>query len=127
MVDTAVLQSAKMISQPGNREALSLWYRSTLATVRDADSPDLSARQLVVLLTAATEKGPHTVRGLATHLAISKPAVCRALDTLTRFKMVQRVVDQKDRRNVFILPTEAGINYLARLSETIMQNLLELQ
>lgn len=125
MVDERVLSSTKIINQPGNREALQLWYKANLSTVRD-DYPDLSARQLVILLAISTDKGPHTVRGLASLLSITKPAICRALDSLSRYKMAQRVVDQKDRRNVFIMPTERGINYLAELSETIMQQLMDI-
>lgn len=44
-------------------EALRLWHDVHLAMVRD-DQPDLSARQLAVLLTVYLEAPPHTVRGL---------------------------------------------------------------
>jgi DNA-binding MarR family transcriptional regulator len=49
-----------------------------LDMVRGGD-PDLSARQLAVLLTVHLTDGPHTVRGLAAELNVSKPAITRAL------------------------------------------------
>ena len=66
------------------------------------------------------------MRALSERLHISKPAICRALDSLSRLKMAQRVVDKQDRRSVFVMPTEKGIRYLANLSETIMTQLLEI-
>jgi DNA-binding MarR family transcriptional regulator len=126
MAEASALIHTRQIHQPGNREALMLWYKTNLSLVRGETSV-LSARQLVVLLVIAMEKGPHTVKGLAEHLHISKPAICRALDTLSRLKLTQRMVDQEDRRNIFVIPTEAGIHFLATLSETIMNNLMEIQ
>ncbi len=126
MVDHAALQGTQTINQAGNKQALTLWYHTLMSTVRDEDSPDLSARQMAILLTIATQSGPHTLRALSERLNISKPAICRALDSLSRMKMAQRVIDKQDRRNVFIMPTEMGIRYLANLSETIMTQLLEI-
>jgi len=115
----------KRILVPGTTEALSLWHKVTLQTVRN-DEFDLSARQLALLLTVALEPGPHTVRGLAEHMNVSKPAICRALDTLSKYKLTERVVDKSDRRNVFIQPTDEGYNYLASFGQNIFSNLAEM-
>ena len=48
------------------------------------DNPDLTARQLGVLITCYTQDGQHTVRGLAEEFNVSKPAITRALDRLGR-------------------------------------------
>ena len=62
-------------------QALDLWRRSVVRSVRN-DSPDFSSRQMAVLLTVYITQPPDTVRGLAVELNISKPAVTRALDRL---------------------------------------------
>ena len=62
-------------------DALALWRDALGASVR-GDGPDLSARQMAILLTVYTMPPPHTVRGLSETLNISKPAISRALDRL---------------------------------------------
>ena len=89
------------------RQALELWRRTMNLCVQ-ADSPDLSARQQAILMNVSLTRGPHTVRGLAGNLNIAKPAVSRALDTLTRHGLVRRVRDETDLRNVFIERTQPG-------------------
>jgi DNA-binding MarR family transcriptional regulator len=100
-------------------QALDLWRRVTLETVR-SDAPDLTARQLAVLMTVRLGNPPHTVRGLASQLNVGKPAITRALDTLTRLGFVQRRRDPKDGRNVFVERTPVGDLFLAQLSQTIV-------
>ncbi|MEL7453358.1 MAG: MarR family transcriptional regulator, partial [Pseudomonadota bacterium] len=77
------------------RQALTLWRRTVVAAVR-CDDPDLTARQQAILMTVSLTRGPHTVRGLSTALNIAKPAVSRALDTLTRLELVTRRKDEND-------------------------------
>lgn len=101
------------------RQALELWRRTVTASVRD-DTPDLTARQQAILMTVSLTRGPHTVRGLAEHLCIAKPAVTRALDTLTRLELVRRVKDENDLRNVFIERTQNGLVFLRALAAQIM-------
>jgi hypothetical protein len=57
--------------------------------VRD-EEPDLSARQMAILLTVYLEAPPHTVRGLAGKLAVSKPVITRALDSMGKHNLVTR-------------------------------------
>lgn len=101
------------------RQALELWRRTVTASVRD-DTPDLTARQQAILMTVSLTRGPHTVRGLAELLSIAKPAVTRALDTLTRLDLVRRVKDENDLRNVFIERTQGGLTFLRALAAQIM-------
>jgi hypothetical protein len=49
--------------------------RDTVVALVRRDGPDLSARQLGVFLTVYLTDGPHTVRGLAAELNVSKPAI----------------------------------------------------
>lgn len=101
------------------RQALELWRRTVTASVR-GETPDLTARQQAILMTISLTRGPHTVRGLAEHLKIAKPAVTRALDTLTRHDLVRRVKDENDLRNVFIERTQSGLIFLRSLAAQIM-------
>jgi DNA-binding MarR family transcriptional regulator len=88
-------------------------------TVR-SDAPDLTARQLAVLMTVSLGQGPHTVRGLAAALNVGKPAITRALDTLSGLGYVQRRRDPKDGRNVFVERTPNGEDFLSRLGDAIV-------
>lgn len=118
-------ENIQIIEQAGNREALALWHKVLMKSVRD-HSFDLSARQMAIILTIYTEAGPHTVRGLSAHLNISKPAICRALDALSKMELVERKRDMDDMRNVFIQSTHKGYKFLMSFSETIMSFLGEI-
>jgi len=99
-------------------QALTLWHDVALAMVKD-DEPDLSVRQMSILLTIYLEAPPHTVRDLAKKLGVTKPVITRALDTMGRLELVSRRRDEKDRRNVLIQRTVKGALYLERLADTI--------
>lgn len=79
------------------------------------DGPDLSARQLAVFLICYLEEGPHTVRGLAAQLGISKPAITRSLDRLGALGLARRAEDPRDRRSVVVQRTRTGLDLLAEL------------
>lgn len=100
-------------------EALDLWRRVTVETVR-SDAPDLTARQLAVLLTVRQGEGPQTVRGLAAELNVGKPAITRALDTLSGLGFIQRRRDPDDGRNVLLERTMKGDEFLDQLGATIL-------
>jgi DNA-binding MarR family transcriptional regulator len=100
-------------------QALRLWHDVMLDLVRD-DEHDLSARQTAILLTIYLDIPPHTVRGLAAKLGVTKPAITRALDTMGRLGLVARHRDPSDRRNVVIQRTLAGALAVERLGDTII-------
>ena len=99
-------------------QALKLWHDVALALVQD-DEPDLSLRQVSILLTIYLEAPPHTVRDLARKLGVSKPVITRALDSMGKVELVSRRRDEKDRRNVLVQRTVNGALYLERLADTI--------
>lgn len=107
-------------------QALKLWHDVVLDLVRSADQ-DLSARQLTILLTVYLEPPPHTVRGLAQKLDVTKPAITRALDTLGSNKLLSRKRDENDRRNVIITRTVEGALYLERLGDLVSEKAQELK
>jgi len=100
------------------RAALDVWRQALVTTVRQ-DRPDLTARQLAVLLTVYMTAPPHTVRGLAMALNVSKPAVTRALDRLGSFGFVKRKQDEADKRNVLVQRTVKGSVYLSEFGEIV--------
>ena len=102
-------------------EALKLWHDVVTDTVRD-DGPDLSARQMAILLTVYLSPPPHTVRGLSEGLHISKPAITRALDAMGRLDLIKRKRDEADRRNVLVQRTVKGSVYLSEFAELIAQH-----
>src|SRR5438046_10222695 len=99
-------------------QALKLWHDVNLHMVRD-DEPDLSVRQISILLTIYLEAPPHTVRDLARKLGVSKPVITRALDTMGKLELVTRRRDDKDRRNVLVQRTVKGALYLERFADTV--------
>ena len=99
-------------------QALDLWRRASVTTVR-RDAPDLSARQMSLLLTVYLTPPPHTVRGMAEVLNISKPAITRAIDRLTKLELVRRKEDENDRRSVLIHRTVRGSVFLNEIGEII--------
>ena len=90
-----------------------------MAGVRQ-NAPDLSARQMAVLLTVYLKSPPHTVRGLASTLKISKPAITRSLDRLSDLGLLRRKVDESDRRSVLIQRTLRGSVFLREYGEFIV-------
>lgn len=100
--------------------ALSLWHDVHLSLVRD-DDPDLSSRQVAILLTVYLEAPPHTVRGLAAKLNVTKPVIIRALNSMGKQDLLTRKRDEKDKRNVLIQRTVKGALYVERLADTICQ------
>ena len=106
-------------------QSLKLLQQFALSEVRD-DAPDLTLRQMAILLTIYLEPPPHTVRGLAAKLNVSKPVITRALDTMGALKLVSRHRDELDKRNVLIRRTVEGALYVERLGDAIIAKALEL-
>ena len=100
-------------------QALNIWRRAIVASVR-ADALDLSARQMTLLLSVYLSPRPHTVRGLATLMNVSKPAITRAVNRLVELQLVRRNTDENDRRSVLIQRTVSGSVFLREFGELIV-------
>jgi DNA-binding MarR family transcriptional regulator len=100
-------------------EALDLWRGAIVESVR-REAPDLSARQMALLLTVYLTAPPHTVRGLAEALNVSKPAITRAVDRLSEYGLVKRKVDEQDRRSVLIQRTVKGSVFLREFGDIVV-------
>ena len=99
--------------------ALNLW-RDVLAESVRGDGPDLSARQMAILMAVYLTPPPHTVRGLAKSLDLGKPAVTRALDTLAGYSLLKRRRDPDDLRNVLVQRTVRGSVFLTEFGDSIV-------
>lgn len=106
-------------------QALRLWQQVMLSQVRD-DAPDLTMRQTAILFTIYLDPPPHTVRGLAARLNVTKPVITRALDTMGALKLVSRHRDELDKRNVLIKRTVEGALFVERFGDGIIARALEL-
>ena len=102
-------------------ESLAGWMRALIAYVRSGE-PDLTNRQMALLMLVYLTPGPHTVRGLAKVLGVSKPVVTRALNTLGALGYLRRERDQDDRRNVFVVRTSNGANFLEGFNRNLRES-----
>ena len=108
------------MSAKPNHRTLSLWHQAMLSSVR-CDDPDLTMRQFSVLLSVYLTPPPHTVRGLAAELHVTKPVITRALDSMGRLGLLKRKRDSEDKRNVLVQRTVRGAVYLNDLSSRIAE------
>lgn len=91
--------------------SLGQWMQTLVDYVRSG-RPDLTNRQMALMMTVYIDTGPHTVRGLAEVLNVSKPVITRALNKLSALGYVRRERDAADRRNIFIARTSKGAEFL---------------
>ena len=99
-------------------EGLSSWMGTLIGYVQSA-RPDLTNRQMALLLVVYLTDGPHTVRGLAARLKVSKPVVTRALNTLGALGYLRRQKDESDLRNIFVERTAQGTAFLDEFERLI--------
>lgn len=107
------------ISSPKAKKALTFWHGvNTIALKR---MPlDLTARQISILLHVYLNNDTHTVKKLSETLTMPKSAVCRAIDVLESAKLLKRISDKNDKRNVLINKTAKGTQYVNSFADIIM-------
>lgn len=102
--------------------ALKLLHDISLSLVRETrpdEMADLSMRQISILLTVYLEAPPHTVRGLASKLGVTKPVITRALDSMGKAGLLSRRRDDADKRNVIIQRTVKGALYIEKIGDMV--------
>jgi len=97
---------------------LTRWMNTLVDYVRSGE-PDLTNRQMALLLVVYLSPGPHTVRGLARALNVSKPVVTRALNRLGALGYLRRQRDDTDKRNIFIARTTEGAGFLEEFGQFV--------
>ncbi len=100
-------------------QALGLWHAATLEHLK-VIGPDLTLRQMAILLHIYLAPPPHTVRGLAKKLDVTKPVITRALDTMGAMGLVRRIRDERDMRNVVIKRTVEGALFVEKIGDIII-------
>jgi DNA-binding MarR family transcriptional regulator len=63
---------------------------------------------------------------MAQRLGVGKPAIVRAIDTLQDVGLVERRPDPADRRNIFVVGTDAGAQRLSTYAASIARNIAEI-
>ena len=99
-------------------DALAFFRASLFRSIRD-DAPELTSRQMYILLTIYLAEPPHTVRGLAAQMNVAKPVVTRALHALEKLELVRRKKDEEDRRSVLVQRTVKGAVFLRDFADMI--------
>ena len=99
-------------------QILSPWMQTLIDYVRSG-RPDLTNRQMALLMLVYITPGPHTVRGIAKKLSVSKPVVTRALNRLGFLGYLRRERDEADKRNVFVVRTNEGADFLDEFGRLI--------
>jgi len=97
---------------------LKSWMATLVDYVRSGE-PDLTNRQMALLMVVYLNPGPHTVRGLAHGLNVSKPVVTRALNRLGGLGYLRRQRDDTDKRNIFVARTSEGADFLEEFGQFI--------
>jgi len=83
--------------------------------------PQITIRNLSILLTVYLGEEQHTVRGLSKYLKIKKAAVCRAIDTLCKMDLIQRLPDARDRRSIIVGRTGKGVLFLKMIASNLSE------
>ena len=99
-----------------SEKSLFSWMHTLVDYVRSGE-PDLTNRQMALLMLVYLDPGPHTVRGLARALNVSKPVVTRALNRLGALGYLRRQRDDADKRNIFVARTPKGADFLAEFGQ----------
>ena len=95
---------------------LAAWKNALMGYVR-SDAPDLTNRQMALLLEVYLGQGQHTVRGLAQRLGVAKPVVTRALNRLGLLGYLRRERDHEDKRNIYVVRTVKGAQFLEEFGQ----------
>lgn len=104
-----------------NHDYIHPWMSALVRYVRSGE-PDLTNRQMAMMVLIYSDPDPSTVRGLAEQLKVAKPVVTRALNRLGQLGFARRERDSSDRRNVFIRRTGKGADFLDLFNRFIAGN-----
>jgi len=94
--------------------------RDTAVGMVRRDAPDLSMRQLAVLLVCQLDEPPRTVASLATMLNMSRAAIARALERLEQLDLLKRVGHRYYAREIHVESTAAGRAFMLELEATVL-------
>lgn len=81
------------------------------------NSPDVTIRQMAIMLNCYAAQQPCTVRGMADTLKVSKPSVTRAFQRLETLGLLKRQKDPADARSVLAMRTKKGEKMIASIDK----------
>ncbi len=96
-------------------QSLATWMSALVDYVRSGEPISPTGRWHCSF--SFTQSGPHTVRGLARALNVSKPVVTRALNRLGALGYLRRQRDDSDKRNIFVARTSEGAEFLEEFGQ----------
>lgn len=110
--------SSLLASEPPRRVRLLFWKEVLLAHVRSGQ-PNLTNRQMTVLMVLYASDDTYTVGGLAAKLTLSSPVVSRSLNMLEALGYLKRSRDPADARNSLVHRTASGAAFLTNFGAAI--------
>src|SRR3546814_16900179 len=87
-------------------------WMSALVRYVQSNQPDLTNRQLALLLIVYLLPGPHTLRGLAARLHVSKTVITRSLNSHSALAYLRHKPDDSACRNVTVDQKPHGNHFL---------------
>ncbi len=80
-------------------------------------------RKQLATLTALNDKGELNMTNLAREVGVSNQQLTKIVDVLVKRKLVQRGYNPNNRRVVLVSLTEVGIDYVEKMTDTIIQSI----
>ncbi len=119
-------QSVKLVSTSLWRTIPPVWncMRSIMHRIAREDY-GITSNQFQVLHRIKTEN-KKTVSDLADCMAVSRPAISRAVDELVKAGLLEREGDPDDRRVIYLKPSDKGEEIIAQIhakNDLIMQSI----
>jgi DNA-binding MarR family transcriptional regulator len=115
---TGVGSIAPAVRHTPRQAGLMLWKDVLLENVQSRQ-PDLTNRQMAVLLVVYTSKHAQTVGSLVAALALPEPTVSRSVIALEALGYLKRCRHPTDARRTLMTSTALGAAFLAHLESTI--------
>ncbi len=91
------------------------------AQIPTSSDEQLSVPQFRILLKLAKESSTH--KALAEWMGVAAPTLTRMVDTLVERKLVERVVDSNDRRQIYLSATLLGKSHYDRYRLKVQERL----
>jgi DNA-binding MarR family transcriptional regulator len=92
------------------------WLRERLLGMIREDTPDLTCRQMGVLLICCNKPIPLSAAAIAEKLNVERPTITRAMDRLEALELARRRPNPADARSVLLVPSAKGRAMCRRLA-----------
>lgn len=100
------------LAAPVPRQANLLFWKNVLLAHVHSRQPNLTNRQMAVLMVVYASSDPQTVGSLASRLKLSGPVVGRSINMLEALGYLKRARDLADGRSTLMMRTALGVAFL---------------